>query len=150
MQVPRVTDDPAQPSAPVWRAVPSETVSLTPVPVDKQPNDYIRAAWRTRPYGRVSEVGVAAAEHGGRLFIRLEWADSAEPNAEFLDGAGVFFPGTSSDDGPETIGTRAAPVRLWAWRDRLPTQQALPAATDPLGGGADGAHSGDADRVHRL
>ncbi len=135
MRVPEITDDPLQPADAAWRELSSQTVPLVPVPLESQPNEYIRTAWEGRPYGRVGEVQVAAARHGERLFVRLEWADAAEPNTEFPDGAGVFFPDSADDGPPVTIGSRAAPVRLWAWRDRLVVQQDLPAVRDLVASG---------------
>jgi DMSO reductase family type II enzyme heme b subunit len=130
MQVVAVRDDPGDPGAPVWEGVPSEKVTLGPVPLDAQPNEYIRTSWASRPYGSVREVQVAAAKWGDTLFVRLEWTGSGAEKREFTDGAGVFFPTAEAEDGPTTMGSRAAPVRLWLWRERLAVQAALPAATD--------------------
>ncbi len=130
MRVPEIADDALDPADDTWAAVPSEKVPLVPVPLEVQRNEYIRTAWRTRPYGRVGEVDVAAGQRGGRLFVRLEWDDSEEPNGEFLDAAGVFFPDADDTGPPLTIGTTGAPVRLWAWRDRTAMQQALPATRE--------------------
>ncbi len=135
MRVPEIADDALDPADDTWAAVPGETVRLVPIPLEEQRNEYIRTAWRTRPYGRVGEVGVTAARRGERIFVRLEWTDSEDPNTEFLDGAGVFFPDADSSEAPLTIGTHAAPVRLWAWRDRQAVQQALPAAKELVASG---------------
>lgn len=147
MHVPQLGEDHLRPDAAAWRSLPADTVPLVPVPLDAQPNEYIRTAWSQRPYGGVREVRVTAARHSERLFVRLEWACSQEPNGEFLDGAGVFFPQPGHDDPPLTIGSRSSPVRLWAWHDRLAVQQALPPVTElvargpgvfrPLSSGAD-------------
>ena len=120
---------------PGWSGLDRVTLPLAPVPLERQPNEYIRRTWSDRAYGTVREVEVAAAAQGDRLFVRLEWADSEIPNTEFLDGAGVFFPDPDDEESPEGIGSRAAPVRLWAWRDRMPVQQALPAARELLASG---------------
>jgi DMSO reductase family type II enzyme heme b subunit len=150
MQVPEIVDDALDPADKAWAAVPSEKVPLVPVPIEEQPNEYIRTAWRTRPYGRVGEVDVAAVQRGERLLVRLEWDDSDEPNTEFLDGAGVFFPDAGDSGAPLTIGSHGAPVRLWAWRDRTPMQEALPAARELVASGpgafrAAGLDAGDGE-----
>lgn len=145
MHVPEIADDPLDPTNDAWKSVPTETVRLVPVPLEEQPNEYIRTAWRTRPYGRVAEVDVAAARRGERLFVRLEWNDSEEPNTEFLDGAGVFFPDSADGAPPLTIGSHGAPVQLWAWRDRLPVQEALPPARELVASGPGAFRTSDSD-----
>ncbi len=135
MRVPSVSDAVAEPADSAWANVPAEVVELAPIPIDRQPNAYIRNAWQTRPYGKLGSVEVATARSGDRFLVRLEWADSDEPNIEFPDGAGVFFPGSESDDPPSFLGTHTSPVRLWAWRDRLAVQQALPSAKELIATG---------------
>ncbi len=144
MRVTVVTDPLDSPTDPGWEAVPREAVPLAPVPLDAQPNAYIRAAWEDRPYGLVSRADVAVARNNRRLFVRIEWSGSTGPATngslpEFTDAAGVFFPAPGGSGGnagpPANIGTRESPVTLWLWRDLLPVQRSLPAARALLGCG---------------
>jgi len=130
MDVVEATGNLLDPDAAAWTAVTGETVRLAPVPLEAQPNAYIRAAWAGRPYGRVSEVRVATVRSGGNLLVRLEWERSGDPPGEFADAAAVFFPAAGCTAPPITIGTHAEPVTLWAWRDRLEVQAALPPAKE--------------------
>ncbi len=142
------TGDMLDPAAAAWTTVPVETVRLAPVPLEGQPNAYIRAAWAGRPYGRVSEVRVATVRSGDSLLVRLEWERSGDPPGEFADAAAVFFPAAGGTAPPITIGTHAEPVTLWAWRDRLEVQAALPQAKELIATGPGtfrprGASAGD-------
>jgi DMSO reductase family type II enzyme heme b subunit len=114
MQVEQVDGDLAAPGGAGWDGVARESVSLAPIPIDAQPTEYIRVAWADRPYGRVAEVAVSVARAGDRAYVRLEWADSDEPNTEFGDGAAVYFP-TDGDAPAATLGSDEGPVALWAW-----------------------------------
>ncbi|MHB8490890.1 MAG: DOMON domain-containing protein [Solirubrobacteraceae bacterium] len=135
IQVIDVGEDPRDPCGAVWEDLPAEVLTLAPVPLEAQPNEYIRTAWAGRPYGRVGEVRAAAARFGERLSVHLEWRDDAEPNVEFPDGAGVFFPDPDDESSPATIGTRPKAVRLWAWRERLAVQGSLAAGRELLANG---------------
>jgi DMSO reductase family type II enzyme heme b subunit len=115
MHVKKVSADLGDPTGAGWSEVGAETVSLTPMPIDAQPTEYVRVKWADLPYGNVSEATVAAAHDGSTAWVRLEWADSDEPNVEFPDAAAVYFP--SGDDAPAaTIGSEDAGVNLWFWR----------------------------------
>lgn len=115
MQVSRVSTDLGEPGMPGWSEVAGETVSLAPIPIDAQPTEYVRVKWSELPYGNVSEATVAAAHDGTTAWVRLEWADSAEPNGEFPDCAAVYFP--AGDGAPVgTIGSEDDGVNLWFWR----------------------------------
>jgi DMSO reductase family type II enzyme heme b subunit len=115
------------PDDPAWNAAEAVRVPLVPVPVDAQPNAYIRAAWHDRSYGATPSASVAVATHGDRLFVRLEWDGSGPVAGEFPDACAVLFPAGDGPDTPVTMGDHASPVEVWQWRDRLPVQEAIPA-----------------------
>lgn len=139
MRLAPVPTRPLDPGDPLWERVPHAHAALSPVPLDAQPNAYIRTAWAARPYGRVGAVEIACAEHAGELFVRLSWQRPTEPpppgptpvggpSGEFPDGAGVYFAPVGSSAPAATIGAADAPLVLWRWRDRLEGEQAPPAA----------------------
>jgi DMSO reductase family type II enzyme heme b subunit len=80
-----------------------------------QPTDYVRNAWRGRPYGRLQHVNVAAAHDGDNLYLRLTWPASATGTSEFPDAAGILFPATARAP-LLTLGRPRAPVELWRWQ----------------------------------
>lgn len=115
MQVSRVSKDLGNPGEAGWSELIGETVSLAPIPIEAQPTEYVRVKWSDLPYGNVTEATVAAAHDGSTAWVRLEWADSDQPNVEFPDAAAVYFP----DDGDApvgTIGSEDAGVNMWFWR----------------------------------
>jgi len=109
----------SDPAAAGWKDQAAETVALSPVPLAAQPNAYIQEAWKGREYGRTGEASVAAASDGEKLYVRLEWADDAQPNGEFKDAAGALFPLNGSGS-PETMGSEDSPVGVWFWEDGRP------------------------------
>jgi DMSO reductase family type II enzyme heme b subunit len=115
MQVSKVSSDLGDPGAAGWSEVAAEAVALAPIPIDAQPTEYVRVKWSDLSYGNVSEATVAAAHDGATAWVRLEWADSDQPNTEFPDCAAVYFP--AGGDAPAgTIGSDDATVNLWFWR----------------------------------
>lgn len=110
------TDNPAKdlidPSAAVWRDLASEKVSLSPVPLEAQPNAYIRTSRADRPYGKTAEAKASAVGNGTQLFVRLEWQDDAKPNTEFGDSAAVL---TGTGQTIETLGSDSEPLNMWRW-----------------------------------
>lgn len=115
MQVAKVSTDLSDPCSAGWSELGGETLSLTPIPIEAQPTEYVRVKWSDLPYGNVSEATVAAAHDGSTAWVRLEWADSDEPNVEFPDCAAVYFP--ADGDAPAgTIGSEDAGVNMWFWR----------------------------------
>jgi len=109
----------ADPTAAVWRGVPSESVSLAPVSLAAQPTEYIRQAWANKAYGRTSEAMVAAASDGQRLYLRLEWEDDEKPNTEFQDAVAGVFP--ADGDAPlATLGDANKPLAVWYWESGRP------------------------------
>lgn len=115
MQVSKVSTNLADPSGAGWSGVAGETVNLAPIPIEAQPTEYVRVKWSDLPYGNVTEATVSAAHDGSTAWVRLEWADSDQPNVEFPDAAAVYFP--SGGEAPVgTIGSEEAGVNLWFWR----------------------------------
>ncbi|MFQ5380416.1 MAG: ethylbenzene dehydrogenase-related protein [Dehalococcoidia bacterium] len=99
-----------------WKDVAGETVGLSPVPLEEQPNAYIQETWKDRPYGQTAEAKVAAASDGERLYVRLEWKDDGAPNGEFHDAAGAMFP-RSGGGAVRSMGSSDSPVGMWFWED---------------------------------
>ncbi len=110
----------ADPWGQAWSALPATTVALNPVDYEAQPNRYIRAAWKDRPYGQTVEARVAAASDGDRLYIRVEWPDDPRPNAEFQDAASAIFP-MNGTGALATMGDPEKPLALWFWEDGRPS-----------------------------
>ncbi len=102
-----------------WKEVAGETVVLSPVPLDEQPNAYIQEAWQGRAYGETPEAKVAAASDGARLYVRVEWKDDGAANGEFQDAAGAMFP-LSGGGAVGSMGSADSPVGLWFWEDGRP------------------------------
>jgi DMSO reductase family type II enzyme heme b subunit len=132
-----------------WAGAEVVTVALAPVALTAQPTEYIRTKWADRPFGTVAEVQAAAAHDGSRLYVRLDWADAAEPNGEFADAAAVYFPELDATP-PATIGAPDAPARLWFWEGDLPAPRRLrasgPGVFRPDGDGVRAAAALDAGR----
>lgn len=104
------------PGAGEWQNVPAERVALGPVPVEAQPNAYIRTKWASGGYGTTAEAGLAVATDGQRLYVRIEWADDAAPNTEFPDAAAVVI-ANGAEANPATFGESGSPVAVWYWED---------------------------------
>lgn len=109
----------SDPAAAGWKDQTAETVALSPVPLEAQPNAYIQEAWKGREYGRTAQASVAAASDGEKLYVRLEWEDDATPNGEFQDAAGALFP-LNGGGSPETMGSGDSPVTVWFWEEGRP------------------------------
>ena len=109
----------ADPAGAGWNGLASETVALSPVPLDAQPNAYIQEAWKDRKYGQTARASVAAASDGDRLYVRLEWQDDATANGEFQDAAGALFP-LDGGGSPDTMGSADSPVGVWFWEEGRP------------------------------
>ncbi|MDK1024306.1 MAG: hypothetical protein QGD92_08765 [Gammaproteobacteria bacterium] len=105
-------EDLMDPSSAVWSDLTSETVSLSPVPLEAQPNEYIRVSRAAKPYGATGEAVASAVKNGEQLFVRLEWQDDASPNTEFADAAAIL---TGKGDEIQTLGSEDAPVGFWYW-----------------------------------
>lgn len=124
VRTPGSTDDRAPTE---WAAAQAVRLSLSPVPLEAQPNAYIRTKWANRTYGTVSEVSVAATCDDERFHVRLEWEDPAAEEGEFPDAAAVFFP--LGEGAPaHTIGADGHPVSLWYWRSTGSAAQVVEAS----------------------
>lgn len=115
MHVTKVASDLSDPGAAGWSGVGTEAVGLAPIPIDAQPTEYVRTKWSGLDYGNVSEATVAAAHDGTTAWVRLEWADSEQPNVEFPDCAAVYFSPDAASPAA-TIGDDGSTVDLWFWR----------------------------------
>lgn len=106
-------------------------VDLAKIPIEAQPNKYIKNAYSPKDYGTIKAVDVKLASDGGRLFVNLSFADSETPNSEFQDSVAVFFPGLNgASETPVTIGSLDAPVLLWQWKNRTELQKNLSQSKD--------------------
>lgn len=124
----RLDEDVPDPEDAAWGTVGSVAVPLAAVPLADQRNLYVRTAWHDRPYGRTPVAWVGIACHDDRLHVRLSWDASGAPAGEFPDACAVLFPRSGGGPEPRIMGTADEPVDLWLWRDRLASQQGLPAA----------------------
>jgi len=106
--------DLTDPSSPIWSDLTAETVSLSPVPLDAQPTEYIRASRAESSYGETAQASAMAIGRGDQLYVRLEWQDDEKPNAEFADAAAIVL---GTGDGIRTLGSDDAPVTLWYWAE---------------------------------
>jgi DMSO reductase family type II enzyme heme b subunit len=98
-------------SSDLWADAHTENVSLAPIPIEKQPNRYIREKWKDRSYGSVTSVAASACTTDDELFVRLTWPADNTPNGEFADAAAIV-----TGSGPaETLGDEATETTLWYW-----------------------------------
>jgi DMSO reductase family type II enzyme heme b subunit len=112
------------PACEAWASASADAVSLSPVPLDAQPNAYIQVAWANRPFGTTPEVSVAALADDERLYVRLEWDDDPSPNGEFADAAGLLL----GDGNIASLGSAEQPLELWYWAEDRDEPLALLAA----------------------
>ena len=123
MRVRRVnasSKDLQEPGGPGWRGSRSETVVLSPTPLDMQPSEYVRVSWKGRPYGQASSLKVSAVHNGRDIFFRLKWPDDSKNGAiadinQFVDAAAVLFP-VNGDAPLFGMGAPGKPVNAWFWR----------------------------------
>ena len=108
------------PSSEAWRKARTVTVVLSPTPLEMQPTEYVRVAWKGRPYGKATSVRVAALHNGKEIFFRLVWQDDSQDVKvadinQFVDAAAVLFP--LFEDAPLIgMGIKGKPVNAWFWR----------------------------------
>ncbi len=108
------------PASAAWRKAKTNTVVLSPTPIDMQPTEYVRVSWKGRPYGKASSMRVSALHNGEQIFFRLLWTDETEDMKiadinQFVDAAAVLFP--LVEDAPLLgMGTKGKPVNAWMWR----------------------------------
>jgi|TARA_Y100000310_G_scaffold102141_3_gene100315 DMSO reductase family type II enzyme heme b subunit len=107
-------DDLLNPGSAAWSDLQTESVSLAPVPLDAQPNDYIKKTWAGRAYGEIGTAIASAQQADETVYIRLQWQGDGSPDAEFPDAAGVLLGG---GDAIGTLGSEEQPLKMWYWAD---------------------------------
>ena len=120
----------SDPASSEWQGLGGETVALSPVPLEAQPNAYIQETWSSREYGKTPEVQVAVASGDGRLYIRLEWSDDQRDHGEFKDAARALCSRSTAGGALATLGSAASPLAVWFWEDGRPSGLSL-RATGP-------------------
>ena len=109
------------PSAAGWDKVPETRLVLKPTPLESQPSAYVQKAWAGRKRGKIGAVVVKAAQSGGTLFVRLQWA-APDPrlkitdNDVYADACALLFPADGKDAEISTMGSIEKPVTTWYWR----------------------------------
>ena len=101
-----------------WRQISAETVEMAPAPVEMQPNGFIQANWRDRPYGKLASLEAQSVHDGTSIAVRLRWA-SEKPETGgregFPDGAAIAFP-VAGEPALWTMGNEAEPVQFIQWQ----------------------------------
>ncbi len=101
-----------------WQQVPAETVEMVPAPVEMQPNGFIQANWRDRPYGQLASLQAQSVHDGTNIAVRLRWA-SEKPETGgregFPDGAAIAFPVTG-EPVLWSMGNEDEPVQFIQWQ----------------------------------
>ncbi len=112
-----------EPASPEWDSITPEVLDLSPTPLLSQPSVYVQAAWKDRPHGAITQIGVKAAHNGESIFFQISWEDATKndsiPDTDaFPDAAAVLFP--ARGDAPLTsMGSPDQPVFAWLWRPDL-------------------------------
>ncbi len=110
------------PAAAQWSGAEKAHLAMKPTPIGSQPSDYVRAAWKERPYGKLQTVIVQSIHNGQEIFFRLEWDDPEKndtiTDSTFPDGAALLFP-MGADAPILTMGDKQHPVNAWHWRADL-------------------------------
>ena len=120
MQSVKVTNiaDFATTTAPGWKQLPAETVYMLPAPIEMQPNGFIQANWRDRPYGRLTSLEAQSVNDGTMIAVRLRWAsDKPETGGRegFPDAAAIAFP-VAGEPVLWTMGNEDEPVQFIQWQ----------------------------------
>lgn len=101
-----------------WQQVPAETVEMMPAPVEMQPNGFIQANWRDRPYGQLASLEAQSVHDGTTIAVRLRWA-SEKPETGgregFPDGAAIAFP-IKGEPVLWSMGNEDEPVQFIQWQ----------------------------------
>ena len=101
-----------------WQQVAAETVEMVPAPVEMQPNGFIQANWRDRPFGQLASLEAQSVHDGTTIAVRLRWAmEKPETGGRegFPDGAAIAFPITG-DPVLWTMGNEDEPVQFIQWQ----------------------------------
>ena len=104
--------DPASPEAEIWKKAPATQVALQPAPA-------VHASIVGKPVTEKLTAQVVRA--GGRLFVKLSWADRTANTAikdtvAFADGAAIQFPVNGKASTNPFMGDAQNPVNVWHWR----------------------------------
>ncbi|AMN47555.1 putative steroid C25 dehydrogenase (S25dC4) [Steroidobacter denitrificans] len=103
-----------------WGRANGVNLQMVETPIAMQPTDAIRAQWKGRKHGVVTQARLAALHNGTVLGFRLEWADASVDerivdNDQFVDAAAIMLP--SVPKAPILLmGQKGAPVNAWYWR----------------------------------
>lgn len=101
-----------------WRQISAETVEMAPAPVEMQPNGFIQANWRDRPYGQLASLEAQSVHDGTSIAVRLRWASERPETGGregFPDGAAIAFP-VAGEPALWTMGTEDEPVQFIQWQ----------------------------------
>lgn len=103
-----------------WNRAIGVTLQMAETPLAMQPTDAIRAQWKGRRHGLVTQARLAAVHNGSLLAFRLEWADARaderiRDSDQFVDAAAIMLP--SVPQAPILLmGQKGMPVNGWYWR----------------------------------
>lgn len=101
-----------------WHQVFAETIEMVPAPVEMQPNGFIQANWRDRPYGQLASLKAQSVHDGTTIAVRLRWA-SQKPETGgregFPDGAAIALP-IRGEPVLWTMGSEEEPVQFIQWQ----------------------------------
>lgn len=104
-----------------WSRAEAVTVALEPTPTERQPSAYVRASWKDRPRGGVSQVQVRTLTNAKALALHLEWA-APRPRRRisdydvYPDACAVLLPADGKTLEHDTMGSPEHPVEAWFWR----------------------------------
>ena len=101
-----------------WRQIAVETVEMAPAPVEMQPNGFIQANWRDRPYGQLASLEAQSVHDGTSIAVRLRWASERPETGGregFPDGAAIAFPVTG-EPALWSMGNEDEPVQFIQWQ----------------------------------
>lgn len=120
-RVPSLGADPPAADAILWGTVPSETVDLSPVPLDAvDTSKYVSQTIDRAQIGTVDAITVRMAYDHERFAVKLSWDDPTRDDAvtateEFADKAAVAFP-LAPGASVMSMGSGTAPINAWYWR----------------------------------
>ena len=100
-----------------WSSAKGASVKLAPTPLGLQPTGLIRASWKERTWGQVSELKVAVVHDGNDIVFQLQWPDAEQVSGEgetFPDGAAIALP-VKGRPPLVTMGEAGSPIHLLHW-----------------------------------